>query len=165
MPTKNRFVDPRNSRGTHQDRIYQEIVDAGEDPFTYDNLKKYHNGPIIFENFSWFVIENQWPYKMTKHHFVIILREYEENFDELTEIQLIDLQKVMKWLKQEYGIKGGGLGFGAIVARTGDTEFTGATVKHLHCHFIVPDVDHPDYGPDNRVNVVLGGNKTKPETN
>lgn len=154
----NKYVDPRNSRGAHQDGIYQSIVDAGEDPFARENLKKYHNGPILYENFSWFVIQNQWSYKRTKHHFVIILQKYKEKFEDLSEIELIDLQGIIKRLKQQYGIKGGGL-----VMRTGDTLYTGATVTHLHCHYVVPDVDDPEYNPENRVNVVIGGNKTKPE--
>lgn len=155
----NKFVDPRNSRGNHQDGVYKAIVDAGEDPFAKRNLLKYHKGPVLFENTSWFVIQNQWPYARTKHHLVIILHRFTTEMEDLTKNELLDLVQIVARAKQELGINGG-----TLLMRSGDTLLTGATVTHLHAHFIVADVDHPEYGPENRVKVVLGGNKTKPET-
>lgn len=155
---QNQYVDKRNSRGDSQDAVYQAIVDAGEDPFTKENLEKYHGKPILFENFSWFLIENKWPYDNTKHHFVFILQRYAEHYTELTEIERADLPLVISWIQRNYIAPGG-----AIIMRTGDTLYSGASVKHYHGHFIVPDVDGPDYGPSNRVIAVIGGNKEKPE--
>lgn len=157
--TNSIYVDERNTRGNHQNSIYKSIVDAGEDPFKKENLMKYHNGEILFENSSWFVIQNQWPYPRTKHHLVIILQRFIAEEEYLTLIELQDLQEIKVRAKRVLGFKGG-----TFIMRSGDTLFTGATVTHLHGHLIVADVDHPDYGPENRVKVVLGGNKTKPET-
>lgn len=150
-----KYVDLRNARSLNQNEVLREIILAGEDPFDRKNVLRHHkekNG-VIYENLSWYIINNQWPYKNAKHHFVLILQKYKEDIVELDEVELVDLTRAISWLKQEYGLLGGGL-----VMRTGETVFSGATCRRLHGHFIVPDIKSPDYNTENRVSVVIGGN-------
>lgn len=153
MKTNNDFVDLRNSRGGNQDEIMRLIIEQNEDPFSVENIKKYHQKPILFESAFWIVTESQWPYKNTKHHILLIVKRYVEKLTELHDKEKTDLFQCLEWVEKKYGIEGG-----AFAMRFGDTSLSGATVKHFHAHIIVPDLSSDNYDEE-RVRFFIGGNK------
>ena len=64
---------------------------------------------------------------------MIIGEKHKENFNELTESDFRSVKTLANWAIKKYKIKGGGL-----VIRFGNTDYTGATVCHLHFHLIYP---------------------------
>ena len=61
---------------------------------------------------------------------------HKEQFAELTIDDFKTLKYLVNWANKNLNIKGGGLAL-----RFGDTNYTGATVYHLHFHLIVPKLD------------------------
>ncbi|MBP7057414.1 hypothetical protein KBB08_02900, partial [Candidatus Gracilibacteria bacterium] len=55
---------------------------------------------------------------------------------EVTDEDFHAVRTLGNWVIKKYNLKGGGLTF-----RFGDSIYTGATVRHLHMHLIVPTVN------------------------
>jgi len=110
-----------------------KIIDGiNKCPFCKENFK-YHKKPIIRREKNWFITENTWAYKNSQYHFIIIAEKHKEEFNELTQSDFETVYKLANWAVKKYKIKGGGL-----TMRFGDSDYTGATVNHLHFHLIVP---------------------------
>jgi ATP adenylyltransferase len=134
------FVDLDNARVQEQRQVMQQIIDADHCPFCLENLEEYHKVPILKMGQYWFVTHNQWPYQHTKIHLLIILKEHKEDLSELDPAVGQELLELAKWGQQEFHIPGGGLSL-----RFGETDYSAATVKHLHAQLIQPDIYHPNY--------------------
>lgn len=100
-------------------------------PFCSDSLKKFHNRPIIKRNSSWFVTENKFPYAGARVHLLIIYKRHIQHITEVLPDEWSDLGRLLSWISATYKVKGGSFFF-----RFGDTQYTGATISHLHGHFI-----------------------------
>lgn len=128
-----KVVDKRFAKGK---KIYSKVLDKIESigvcPFCPNNFT-YHKKPILKSRGSWFITENNWPYKNTEKHFLIISEKHKENFNELTLKDFESTKFLVNWAVKEFNIGGG-----AIALRFGDTSHTGATVCHLHFHLIYP---------------------------
>lgn len=127
-------VDPRNARDKNYRKVIKEIMDEGVCPFCPETFK-WHTKPILKHEGKWFITENFNPYKNSKFHFLVIGKEHKELLSDLTAQDWKSILKLIHWAIKEFKIKGGG-----ITMRFGDTLFTGATIKHLHAHLIVPIV-------------------------
>lgn len=136
------FVDIKNARYEDQREIMEHIATAGHCPFCSENLKKYHKQPIIFNGQYWIATKNQWPYKYTRVHILLILKEHIESVSELSPEAGAEMIDIAAKLAKQYNVAGGGLAM-----RFGDTRFSAGTVRHLHAQFIVPDVDAPNFEP------------------
>lgn len=145
---KNQFANVNNSREEDQTEIMKEIVDAQHCPFCEENLRKYHKQPIIKEGKYWLVTKNQWPYKHTKHHFLLIYKDHAVSLQDLDSAAGTELFTFAKELEKEYNIKGGGFSM-----RFGDTDYSAGTVNHLHVQFIEPDIMDKNFEP---VRIKLG---------
>jgi diadenosine tetraphosphate (Ap4A) HIT family hydrolase len=97
---------------------------------------KWHTKPILEDDGKWFITENSHPYEAAQHHLLIIPKRHIELLSELETEDLESILALSNWATREFDIRGGGL-----TMRFGETLFTGATVKHLHAHLIVPKVD------------------------
>jgi ATP adenylyltransferase len=137
-----KFVDIDNSRKEDQRQVMQEIVNQDHCPFCAENLTKYHKQPILKETEHWILTPNQWPYDNTKIHLLGILKEHKEKLSELTPQMGAELFEIVAWAEKEFTMPGGGFAM-----RFGDTEYSAATVKHLHIQLLVPDIDNPEYEP------------------
>ncbi len=129
------FVDINNAGGRKplMEKL-QKSLDTGEDPFAPEHIAKYHKKPIIKSGTWWYITESESPYPAARHHFLAIATEYWETLQEIVPEGWTEIGMMMKELCEEYAIPGGGFFF-----RFGDTELTGATVKRLHVHLIVPE--------------------------
>lgn len=123
------FTDPYYAQGE-----YQKKLDATKRcPFC---TLEIHKKPILMEQHGWFITESTWPYDHTAYHFLIISRAHKETITELSPTDLDTIFTLAQWAIDKFGIKGG-----SINLRFGDTYLNGATIKHLHFHLIVPEID------------------------
>lgn len=130
-----KFVNINNARKGEYKRVIEEIARTGKCPFCPENFK-YHKKPVYKTKGGWFLTNNSWPYKNTRVHLVIIGKNHKENFSELTEKDLKEVNFLINFAIKKWKIKGGALNM-----RFGDTDFTGASVAHLHFHLISPKID------------------------
>lgn len=129
---KTKFVNIKNARKGEYENIIKKIASTGKCPFCKENFK-YHKKPIYRTKGKWFLTNNSWPYKNTKHHLIILGTEHKENFSELTNKDLEAVGFLAKFAIEKWKIKGGG-----IAVRFGNTNYTGASVSHIHFHIISP---------------------------
>jgi len=149
-----KYVDIRNIKPDDQKQkdTMLEIIRNGDDPFSMRNLAKYHKKPIKATSKDWILTENQY-YTDADKRLLLILKKYKENFMELTSAEWSDLRLLLRKAIKTHKIKGGGFAM-----RFGDTEKSGATVKHLHSHLIEPNPKSKNYQP---VSFFIGRRKTE----
>lgn len=146
--SKKQFVDLDNAREDEQKKVMKDIIDADHCPFCSENLKKYHKQPILKEGKYWLVTNNQWPYKNTKYHLLIIYKDHATRLSELDSNAGNEMLDLVKWIEEEYKISGGGWAM-----RFGDTNYSAGTVNHIHIQFIQPDLEKEEFEP---VRIKLG---------
>lgn len=139
---KKQFVDLDNAREDEQKKVMNEIIEADHCPFCLENLKKYHKQPIIKEGKFWLVTNNQWPYKHTQLHFLVIYKDHAINLSELDPKSGTELLELLQWVETEYQVPGGGWAM-----RFGDTNYSAGTVNHIHVQFIQPDIATENFEP------------------
>lgn len=132
----NEFIDARYAKSDKYRQDMQEIQTAKVCPLCPETMQ-WHTKPILNSDNRWFVTENAHPYDNTARHLLIISREHRENLSEISPEDITALWGMVVWTINEFQIPGG-----ALTMRFGDTTYTGATVKHLHMHLIVPDVEN-----------------------
>lgn len=148
---KNQHVDVDNAREDDQRQVMKNIMEAGHCPFCKENLQKYHKQEIIKEGRFWLVTTNQWPYRHTKHHLLLIYREHVTDLAGLHPEAGKELFELAQWLEKKYQVKGGGLAM-----RFGDTDYSAGTVAHIHVQFLVPEIEAKDFEP---VRIKIGKNQ------
>jgi len=126
------FVNIKNARKGEYKKVIEKIASIGKCPFCKKNFR-YHKKPVFKRKSGWFLTNNSWPYKNAEHHLIIIGEKHKENFSELTKKDFEAVAYLTKWAIKKYKIKGGGFAM-----RFGDTNFTGASVSHIHFHIISP---------------------------
>lgn len=127
-----KVVDPTNARDEEYKEVITKIMAEGKCPFCPENFK-YHKEPILREMGDWFLTKASWPYENAEHHFLIIGKKHKENLDALFSFDMYVVLALAKHAVQDFKLEGG-----ALTLRFGDTEYTGATVCHLHFHLIIP---------------------------
>lgn len=132
---KKKQVDVGNAkvlpRGDYVKTI-KSIIASGFCPFCEEHLFKHHSEPILFQNRYWLVTENSWPYEGARFHFLFIAREHIEKTEDMSLPMLLDLHNLYKQLVKHIKVDGA-----TLMIRSGNTQVTGASVNHLHAHFIV----------------------------
>ncbi|OHB24747.1 MAG: hypothetical protein A2542_02725 [Parcubacteria group bacterium RIFOXYD2_FULL_52_8] len=133
---KKQYVDPVYAKSKEYKKVIVNIQGKDHCPFCRANFS-YHKKKILHEVRGWIATHNSWPYSDTKHHFIILnLDKHIEDISDLDGEDIITVQALAAWLVKKYKIKGG-----ALLARFGETRYTGATVTHLHFHLIQPELD------------------------
>ncbi len=136
-------VNLDNARLDEQRRVMENIVSDDVCPFCPEHLEKYHKQPILRSGEHWVLTPNQWPYENTRVHLLAIAAYHAESLNDLRKGSMDELQEHFQWAEFTYKVAAGGLAM-----RFGDVMENGATVNHLHAHFIVPEGDLP---PDAKV--------------
>lgn len=81
----------------------------------------------------WFIMKNDFPYEGSEHHYLIVSTKHMTALADISpEAQLELFQMVEHLRKTIQGVSG----FSFFV-RSGDLSYTGATIDHLHFHFLV----------------------------
>lgn len=130
-----KFVNAKNAKNAEYKKVIEEIAETGKCPFCKENFK-YHKKPIYKKRAGWFLTNNSWPYKNTEKHLIIIGEKHKENFSEITKKDLESVAFLTNWAIKKWKIKGGGF-----TMRFGDTNYTGASVSHIHFHIISPELN------------------------
>ncbi len=150
--TKEDLMNFKNAREAEQVSVMQRALDNKVCPFCEENIENYHPKPILFKTKYWMVTENAWPYKMTRFHFLLVYRpDHATNTADLKPEAFAEFNDILKRLQKDYGLVDG-----TILMRFGDTEKTGATVKHIHAQIIIGDKDHPEYDPKVGISTRIG---------
>lgn len=143
--TSRKEVDVANA-GTRAQGAYAEalarIADTGVCPFCPEHLAQHHTNPILFENEHWRVTENAWPYAGARYQFVLISRVHLEAAEQLPTGAWQTLGAAYRRLVRDFGLEGA-----ALMLRSGKTEFSGASVAHLHAQVISGGRREPDSEP------------------
>ncbi|OGC76121.1 hypothetical protein A2619_02060 [candidate division WWE3 bacterium RIFOXYD1_FULL_39_9] len=131
-----------NARFDDQKAVMQKILESGDCPFCPENLAKYHHGKVLREGNSWILTFNQWPREHAKYHLLLILKEHAVSLAELSQEASNEFFDHMRWAERRFMVRGG-----LLFMRFGETEYSGASVNHLHAQFIVPDKEAPNFEP------------------
>jgi diadenosine tetraphosphate (Ap4A) HIT family hydrolase len=119
-----------NAREPEQLRIMEEHAKAGHCHFCPEGFKS-HKAPVVLTSRNWFVVANDFPYKGTRYHYLIVSRRHVTSVTDLDAEAFAELFNHIKQLAMASGVAGF-----SIFGRSGDMNFTGATLDHLHFHFI-----------------------------
>ncbi len=134
-------------RGNYK-RVLEKILADGHCPFCAENLPKVHPDPILWVTDHWIVTTNAWPYKGTRLHFLLIAASHVERIEDLSPEARLDFFGAYDRLAREYNFTGA-----SILWRSGGTEQTGASVKHLHAQIVV---GHPRTSGAETITGLLG---------
>lgn len=125
-------VNLENARDPEQLRRMQEHARAGKCHFCPVGFKA-HKSPVIWNGQSWFITANDFPYEGTGYHFLIVLKEHRTA---LTDLLRKDMEELIlcaiPFLVEHTKAPGY-----SIFVRNGKMNYTGATLDHLHIHFVV----------------------------
>jgi diadenosine tetraphosphate (Ap4A) HIT family hydrolase len=108
-----------------------EIAAEGLCPFCEEHLVRYHKKPVLFRDAHWLVTENAWPYDGARHQFLVIARRHVERAEDLPPAAWEALGAAYRRLVGDYALAGA-----TLFLRSGLTDFTGASVAHLHAQVI-----------------------------
>ena len=141
--TKYKYIYPANARTQEQLDIMMDMEGKNIDPLAPETI----NQEILFTTDYWYISRNKFPYEGVEHQFLIISRYPVYRIEDMSNEMWQDLEKIWKKLAIDYNIPGGALCF-----RFGDPSLSGATLKRLHAHIIMPKVD-------NKTKFNIGGHK------
>ncbi len=146
MPKRMRGqVNPHNAsiaKRSNYTVVIKKIDGMAMCPFCEENILIHHPKPLLFKNAHWIVTENAWPYSGAKHHFLLICRDHVSRTEDTTPQVWSDLQTAYKKLVKKYRLSGS-----TLFIRSGNTNYTGATVQHLHAQVIAGTVRKKDSSP------------------
>lgn len=128
--TKEPLMNLSNARLPAQLAQMEDIARRGICPFCEPHLAHTHREPIEWGDTWWVVTKNDYPYKGTTLHYLLICRSHVTRLDELPSEAMAEFGEHIAQLSKN--IPGG-----VVLMRWGDTSMTGATIAHLHAHFIV----------------------------
>jgi ATP adenylyltransferase len=131
MGAKKKAVNLSHARTDFQRKVMEQIAKDKVCPFCEKHFLKYHTKPILKKGKHWILTSNFQPYIGTKHHLLAVSRKHTTTFANLPSAAHAELFKLFADEGKKRGIQGGG-----IFMRYGDTDYTGATVSHLHAHLI-----------------------------
>ena len=139
-----KYIYPPNSRKQEQLDIMTNFEKNDKDPLDPDLIEQ----DILFFTKHWYISENRFPYEHAERQFLIASRYPVYSIEDMSEEMWNDLNKVWLKLVSEYGLDGGALCF-----RFGDPSLSGASLKRLHAHLIMPKVEE-------KAKFSVGGHKT-----
>lgn len=126
-------INLNNAREDKQVEAMKRIESRDECPFCLENLEKEHKEPILKKGDFWILTKNQWPYKESKVHLLLISTTHIEKLSDISPEAGSELIKMLHFAEKEFGLDTGGVSF-----RFGDIKRNGATVSHLHIHVMKP---------------------------
>lgn len=154
---ENNFVELANARLKNQKTVMERIRKDGVCPFCPEHIRKYHKNPILKEGNFWLATANAFPYDGARMQLLFIYKKHATRLSETEKGAWPELIKHVLWAESKFKLRGSSL-----LLRSGETDFTGATVSHLHAHMIAggrkpSGKTKPD--PDNFITTVLGYKK------
>lgn len=124
-----KYIYPPNTR--HQEQLDIMMRDEYQDRDSF--APEYLENKTLFVTEYWDVSENKFPYEGADKQFIIIARQPVYDMADLTPEMWQEFQVIIDRLTKEYDLKGG-----AFCMRYGDPSRSGASMKRLHAHVIMP---------------------------
>lgn len=131
-----------NSRTPAQRAEMLDLEARGVCVFCPEHLAQDPNQPILYRTAHWTVTPNEFPYKGTRLHLLLVPDEHVTDLADLSPQAQQDFFAVLTWVRDHHRLTHYGL-----AVRNGLCEYTGGTVRHLHVHLLQGDVDDPDHEP------------------
>lgn len=107
--------------------------------FCPEHFATYHDNPVEFETAHWIVSKNDYPYKGTSLHLLIVSKLHTKSIKELPDAAKADLMQTVAEIEKRFSLTSFSLGM-----RVGDFNYNGGSVTHLHAHILVSDFKSPD---------------------
>lgn len=126
-----KYIDPRNTREQEQLDVMIRNETQGKDPLAFENIDPEQE--VLAKKKYWYVTKNRYPYKDIDYHIAIFAMEDVYDISEMSPEMWAELQEIWNELREKYELPGGALCF-----RFGDTLRSGASLKRVHAHIIVP---------------------------
>jgi diadenosine tetraphosphate (Ap4A) HIT family hydrolase len=128
-----------NAREPEQVRRMQEAQNKGVCYFC-ELFKEPGEERFLHIGKNWFVKVNDFPYPGSVHHYLIVSRDHVTDLSHVNSLSQYELFGAINYLQNILGVKGY-----SVFVRSGDMAYTGATLDHLHFHFLV-GVEKPNPG-------------------
>ena len=129
---KKASMNMSNARESEQLERMKKLAKKRKCFFCGKNYLELGAAPAIYETNNWYIKKNDYPYKGSVHHYLIVPKHHFTDLIQLSGDFWQDLKKSIKWLEKKLHVKGY-----SVFARSGEMSYTGATIDHLHFHFIV----------------------------
>jgi|RhiMetdeSRZDD1v2_1073273.scaffolds.fasta_scaffold227141_2 ATP adenylyltransferase len=129
---------PPNYRTAEQLAQMHQLEAEGVCLFCPEHLPNFR--PVLHRTEHWSVVANQFPYRGTRLHFLMLPDEHVEDIVDLSPASQVDFWTALRWIRDEQGLEYYGL-----AARNGDCAFTGGTIRHVHLHVLQGDVSDPEH--------------------
>lgn len=131
-----------HSRTDEQLADMRRLEAAGICLFCPGHLSADPDQAILHRTERWTVTPNKFPYGGTRLHVLLIPDDHVTDLVDLPAETQRDFWSALAWVRDRHGLTHYGLG-----ARNGDCECTGGSIRHLHVHVLVGDVDDPRHEP------------------
>lgn len=125
-----------NHRTAEQLADMEELEARGLCLFCPDGLAEHGRQRVLWETSHWSITPNEFPYKGTALHLLLVPRQHVGDILDLDEAARADFWTALGWVRDRYELTYYGLG-----VRNGDCRYTGATIAHLHAHVVVAPPD------------------------
>jgi dihydrofolate reductase/diadenosine tetraphosphate (Ap4A) HIT family hydrolase len=113
-------------------RAHMEALEAaGVCIFCPEHVAEQHEAPVEHRGEHWYVTRNDFPYEGTEAHFLIVPHRHVRTFDELPDAAGAELWAIRRELKRRLAPLAT-----ATVERSGRMDLSGASIAHLHVHFV-----------------------------
>lgn len=144
-----------NARQEEQLERMKRLTKDGKCFFCRKNYLAVGASPAIYESNYWYIKKNDFPYLGSVHHYLIAYKKHITKPTRLNKAAWLELIKTIRWLEKYTRVKGY-----SIFVRSGDMRYTGATIDHLHFHFIVGGPKKKNGEIKDNILVTLGHKKT-----
>jgi ATP adenylyltransferase len=123
-----------NHRTEEQLRRMRWLESQGVCLFCPNGLKEYAGLSPVWQSDLWTIAPNDFPYKGTRLHLLLIPREHVLDIVDLSDAARAGFWGALTFAREWYNLDHYGLG-----VRNGRCESTGGTIRHLHIHMLVGD--------------------------
>lgn len=137
-----RFIEPRNAKYIKQLEIMLQQEKEGKDPLDPNIIDQ----EILFTTKHWYISYNRFPNDNIEHQFLVASLQPIYNVNDMPKEMWEELKDIWTRLILEYDIPGG-----ALCYRFGNLVVSGASLKRVHAHLVVPK-------RDKKVKFTIGGN-------
>ncbi|OHA91541.1 MAG: hypothetical protein A2758_00275 [Candidatus Zambryskibacteria bacterium RIFCSPHIGHO2_01_FULL_49_18] len=119
--------------------------------FCNSNYLKVGASSAIRDGRHWYVKRNDYPYQGSVHHYLIASKKHIAKITNVSAPAWKELLETVRWIERKFKIRGE-----SIFVRSGDMRYTGATLDHLHFHFLVGGLKKKTGTLEDNILVTLG---------
>ena len=131
-----------NYRTEEQRAEMLRLENAGVCIFCPEHLTRDSGQVSILRTTHWTVTPNRYPYKGAREHLLLVPDEHVVDLVDLSSKAQRDFWTALGWVREHFTMTHYGVGI-----RNGDCQFTGGTIRHVHVHVIVGEVEDALHEP------------------